>query len=339
MIAVEQDLGGHLAGLHDLVERFEEAGLVVTAGIEARARRQARAGDLHHFPAKIEQLAATGDRRVERQLRHRVAQILALFHRPVLDQIPRRIERGLIVEQADPEGRQGADPAPRPAIGAAHLEEALEAHFGKGGGEVIPPIALRRFLARKHRQVAIEKIAEAEARRVDISALAEDEIHRHVEHVVDPSLVAEAVFEHEGEHPGAVRIGIRPDMAAIGQVTVGLPFGEGRIGEECRRQRLQRKAGAEFLHHGRLARIVEIDLDGAGPQHHIEPQIADAGHVVLHDLVAALGHHRQVGSRLVRPHAEAEEAHAELFAYRLDLRQMAPGFRAGFVQVFERCSR
>ena len=63
------------------------------------------------------------------------------------------------------------------------------------------------------------------------------------------------------------------------------------------------------------------------------PRRADLRHVVEHDRVAALGHDRQVGARLVRPHAEAEEAEAELFAHRLGLGEMAARFRAGLVEM------
>lgn len=38
--------------------------------------------------------------------------------------------RLLIIEQPDPEGGQAADKAPRAAVGAAHLQKALEPHLG-----------------------------------------------------------------------------------------------------------------------------------------------------------------------------------------------------------------
>jgi hypothetical protein len=103
----------------------------------------------------------------------------------------------------------------------------------------------------------------------------------------------------------------RPDVAAVGQETVGLAFGEGRIGEQRGRQRLQGQTDAELLHHVRLARIVEVHLDRTGPEHHVEAHRADARHVPQHDVVAALGHDRQlVATRLVGPQAEAEEGDA-----------------------------
>jgi hypothetical protein len=57
-----------------------------------------------------------------------------------------------------------------------------------------------------------EEVAEAAAAGVDVAAVAVDEVHRHVEHVVDIALEAEAVLEHEVEHAGAVGIGVGPDM-------------------------------------------------------------------------------------------------------------------------------
>ncbi len=55
-----------------------------------------------------------------------------------------------------------------------------------------------------------------------------------------------------------------------------------------------------------------------------------------HDRVAALGHDRQLGARLVGPHAQAEKADAQLVADRLDLLQVAAGLGAGLVQIVER---
>ena len=186
------------------------------------------------------------------------------------------------------------------------------------------------------RQLAVEEIAEAFAGDVDIFAVAEDEIHRHVERIVAVAFVAEAVLEDEGQHAGARRVGVFPDVAAEALVAVGLALGERRVGEERGGDRLQRQADAEFLHHVGFGRIVEVDLDGAGPQHHVEAELADPRHVAQHDVVAALGHDRQIGAGLVRPHAEAEEAEAEPVADRLALLEVAAGLGAGFVEVLER---
>ena len=133
-----------------------------------------------------------------------------------------------------------------------------------------------------------------------------------------------------------LRVGVGPDVAAIGEIAVGLTLGEGRIGEQRGGQRLEREPGAELLHHVGFGRIVEIDLDGAGPQHHVESHGADPRHVAHHDLVAALGHHRQLGACLVGPHAEAEKADVATLADRLDLFEMATRLGAGLVQILER---
>ena len=61
--------------------------------------------------------------------------------------------------------------------------------------------------------------------------------------------------------------------------------------------------------------------------------------MVEHDLVAALGHDRQFGAGLVGPHADPEEPEPELGADFLHLLQMAAGFGAGLVEVFERRAR
>jgi hypothetical protein len=136
-----------------------------------------------------------------------------------------------------------------------------------------------------------------------------------------------------------MRIGVGPDMAAIGEEAVGLALGERRVGEQRGRERLQGQADAELLHHVRLARIIEVGLDGAGAQHHVEPEAADARHVAQHDLVTALGHDRQFGAGLVGPEAEPEEADAELVADFLHLLQVAPGLGTGLVEIVERRAR
>ena len=58
--------------------------------------------------------------------------------------------------------------------------------------------------------------------------------------------------------------------------------------------------------------------------------------MVQHDAVAPLGHDRQLVASLVRPHAKAEEAHAQLLAHGLHLLQVTAGLGAGQMQVFQR---
>ena len=69
------------------------------------------------------------------------------------------------------------------------------------------------------------------------------------------------------------------------------------------------------------------------------PMLPTRGMWPQHDLVAPLGHDRQLGAGLVGPHAEPEEADAELLADRLDLFEVAAGLGAGLVQVVERRAR
>src|SRR5699024_186165 len=142
------------------------------------------------------------------------------------------VERLIIVQQADPEGGQRANPAPASSVGAAHLEEALQANFGEGGREMVGPITQARLFAGQLRQLAIEERAEAFAGDVDVPALPEYEVHRHVEHVLAVALVAKAILEHEGEHARAVRVRVLPDVTAEALEAVWLAFGERRIGEQ-----------------------------------------------------------------------------------------------------------
>jgi hypothetical protein len=92
---------------------------------------------------------------------------------------------------------------------------------------------------------------------------------------------------------------------------LGLPVDEGRIGEKRGRHRLQRSATRSFLHHVGLGREIEVHLHGAGPVHHGFPERADPVHVVGHQPVAPLGHHRHLVMRPDRGGAQPDEAHAD----------------------------
>ena len=87
---------------------------------------------------------------------------------------------------------------------------------------MVLPIGQRRLFTWKNRQFAFQKIFEIQPRRIDILAVAIDEIHRHIQHIIGILFIAKAVFEHERQHPCAARIGVGPDMAAIGEETIGL---------------------------------------------------------------------------------------------------------------------
>src|SRR5262245_29111862 len=106
--------------------------LVVADPIVATAPREPLLGEPQRRLGEIEQ-AALPDAGLEAELRHLVAQRLALLRGPVLDQIPSRIERSLIIEEPDPESRTGRQAPPWSAVGAAHLEIALETHLRKDG--------------------------------------------------------------------------------------------------------------------------------------------------------------------------------------------------------------
>ena len=82
-----------------------------------------------------------------------------------------------------------------------------------------------------------------------------------------------------------------------------------------------------------------VGLHRAGPVHHVEAELADLRHVRRHDLVAALRHHRHVGARPVRRHANAKKADAERPRHLADLGQMRHQLVAGLVHGFERRAR
>ena len=93
------------------------------ACVQAGAGVEPRLGDGEDARAELAQRLAARRLGLEAELRHGVAQALALGEAPALDLVPGGVERRIVVEQADPERGQRADLAPAAAVGAAHLEE------------------------------------------------------------------------------------------------------------------------------------------------------------------------------------------------------------------------
>ena len=77
-----------------------------------------------------------------------------------------------------------------------------------------------------------------EGRVVRRSALAHDEIHRHVERPVDVALEAEAVLEGEGQHAGAVvsvsrQISERNERKPLGRPSVNGELAKSAVAIGC----------------------------------------------------------------------------------------------------------
>ncbi len=77
---------------------------------------------------------------------------------------------------------------------------------------MIRPVIHGRAFTGQNIKFAIHEITERLARRIDVFAVAIDEIHRHIEHVVDIAFKAKTVLEHERQHATTIRIGIGPDV-------------------------------------------------------------------------------------------------------------------------------
>src|SRR3546814_12671540 len=72
--------------------------------------------------------------------------------------------------------------------------------FLENRGGVVGPVAHRGGVGGDLGQPAGHEVTEALAGDVDVGVVAVDEVHRHVEQVVDIAFEAEAVLEHEGQH-------------------------------------------------------------------------------------------------------------------------------------------
>ena len=170
---------------------------------------------------------AVADRCRESEARNQVAHGLAFAVGPIGNQRGSLGERGWVIEQPDPKGRKRHELGIRTCVGAAHLEEPLEPHIGKERGEMIGPIVEGRIFARKPIETAGNEILERRAGNINVAAVAVDEIHRHIERVVDIALEPHASLEHEGKIAGAVGVGVAPDLGAIGFEAVRLADSKG----------------------------------------------------------------------------------------------------------------
>ncbi len=254
---------------------------------------------------------------------HGDAHGLALGRGPALHEVPGRVERAGGVQEAGEEGGEGDQHRDGSGVGAAHLQEALEPDIGEDGRDVVCPVRQGGPLAGKLRQRAAQEIAEVRTGDVVVGLAPLDEIHRHGQRVVDVALVTHAVLEDEREHAGARVVRVLPHRAAFGKVAVEPPVGEGRVGEQRGRERLQSDGDAQLLDHIGFAGKVVVRLHGTGAKHHVEAARADLGHVAFHDRIAALGHARNLGQRPFRAHPEVEEADAEALGQRPQRREMA----------------
>src|SRR5699024_3761324 len=124
--------------LDDILERVQEMGLVryQPRCPRPRARLQPGLGDLQTFLREITH-RAPADRGLQPVHGGVDAQLLALLRRPVTRKIPCSIKRGLIIDQPDPEGGQGAETPPWPAIRTPHLDEFLYARLGEDRRQMV----------------------------------------------------------------------------------------------------------------------------------------------------------------------------------------------------------
>ena len=267
-------------------------------------------GDRHHFAAEIAQGAGLPPGR-HAAGRHHGAQGHELAPVMPAHQGGGGIKGGIVVQQADPEGGLRHHHRRAAGVRPAHFEEPLQPHIGEGGchvvGEVPDACLARRGIA----EISVEEITEGAAGDVDV-AVAIDEIHRHlVDQPVHVALEAEAFLEEHRGDAGTGVVGVGPDMSTVRHPSVRLALVERRIGEQGGGQRLQRQRHTQLLHHVGFAAVVEIDLHGTGPRHHVEAHRADQGHVAFHDGVAPLGHPRHLLALLHRVEAERGEAEIE----------------------------
>ena len=125
--------------------------------------------------------------------------------------------------------------------------------------------------------------------------------------------------------------------ARLDSKPVGLPSTNGELANRAVAIGCSARLSAELGHHVGLGGEVEVGLHRAGAEHHVQAQAADLGHVGAHDLVAALGHHRDLRRAVqVGRVAEAGEAEAQLLADHRDLGQVLADLLADVVHALQR---
>ena len=182
----------------------------------------------------------------------------------------------------------------------------------------------------------IHEIAEGLSGNIDIVVAAMQEIHRHIEDIIDPLFIAEIGVEHTGRNTASRSVGIRPGMRPRRQEAGGLAILEGRVCKQRRRHRLECERGTELLAHVGLVREVEVHLHRAGTQHHIKAKRADLRHVTAHDPVAAFRHEADVFTPCNRMIAKAHHPDIERFGCGQHMPQVPSGLAAGLVNVVKR---
>src|SRR5438270_7315278 len=97
-------LGRGAAGLEDSIHWLEMPRLVAAEMIDVTSPAQARMRQDQTLLRDLEHIAIL-DPRLEAETRHVIAQRLPLVRIPGSRDVPRRIEAGIVVKQADPERR------------------------------------------------------------------------------------------------------------------------------------------------------------------------------------------------------------------------------------------
>ncbi len=139
VVALEQIVGDRLARIDKFLQRVDVDRLVAALAVEPLSPNKTLPRDGQCFAGNLANCSPAQLGR-EGLPRYIIAQLLALLRRPVLDELPGLIERLLIIKQPNPERGQRANAPPAAAVGAAHFEEFLQAHFREQRGQMIRPV-------------------------------------------------------------------------------------------------------------------------------------------------------------------------------------------------------
>jgi hypothetical protein len=219
------------------------------------------------------------------------------------------VEALVVVESAEPQGREGGRVGGGHRVGAAHLQRVGEPNLREQRLQVRLPVAHRGPVAR---EPLGHEAPEGEVRRGEDLGVALDDKHRHVEGPADIVAEADVGRPREGQEARAVVVHVEPHRRAVRGLARAHALDHWGVGEERRHEGRQRQARAELTQGVALGGEVEIGLHRGRAAHHVEAVRAARGQVRAHDGVAGLGHPIEVvlaGEGVKADAQEGEAAH------------------------------
>src|SRR4029434_9441643 len=176
-------------------------------------------------------------------------------------------------------------------------------------------------------------LPESHAGHVNVVMIADDEIHGHVQSVLN--VVIEGNVRQEGklEQTGPALVRIRPDMLSEAPIAIELPVANRRVGEHGNDNRCQPHAGAKLRHGVFFVVVIDIRLHRGGLFHHALAESAHLGHIRTHDAITLLRYPFDLFQPADRLHAQTQENYIQRLRDFQQLANMLVKFSIGTVDA------